>query len=142
MRRRGVGGSDPGPLPALTMAKACPMLFLGGLSSRDFRPSALPSPPRRAEAGRSESRPAVISLYDELVEKLAKEPRLTRPAGARYDLGLLLFAARDDIRSLWVAAEALLRADRLAGLEQRAEDEALAEAVGKLAQLFGEREAP
>jgi len=40
------------------------------------------------------------SLYDELSEKLNKDPRLVKRGGARYDLGLLLFNARDSLREL------------------------------------------
>lgn len=46
------------------------------------------------------------SLFDELSEKLAKDPRLTKRGGPRVDLSLLLFNARADVRALWAAAEA------------------------------------
>ena len=45
------------------------------------------------------------SLYDDLSEKLKKDPRRTKVDGARYDLSLLLFNARDSLRELWDAAE-------------------------------------
>jgi hypothetical protein len=45
------------------------------------------------------------SLYDDLSEKLEKDPRRTKRGGARYDLGLLLFNARDSFRELWEAAD-------------------------------------
>ncbi|MBU1079542.1 MAG: hypothetical protein KKB59_03555, partial [Spirochaetes bacterium] len=47
----------------------------------------------------------MISLYDELAEKLARDPSVTKRSGPRQDIGLLLFAARDDIAALWRAAE-------------------------------------
>jgi hypothetical protein len=44
-------------------------------------------------------------LYDELCGKLKKEPGLTRRGGARFDLSLLLFNARESLRDLWEAAD-------------------------------------
>jgi hypothetical protein len=76
------------------------------------------------------------SLYDELSEKLKRDPRLTRRGGPRVDIGLLLFEARDELHGLWLAAERSLNsrdADALAGL---------AAAVEKLRPLFGERSTP
>jgi hypothetical protein len=75
----------------------------------------------------------VSSLYDELSEKLEKDPRLTKRGGPRYDLGLLLFDYRDPMRALWRAA------DRY-GLSRdpRALDD-LRDAVERLRPLFGER---
>jgi hypothetical protein len=73
------------------------------------------------------------SLYDELSEKLRKDPRLTKNVGPRTDIGLLLFNFKDDLRDLWLAADRALRAQSAgAGEELRA-------AVEKLRPLFGER---
>ena len=41
------------------------------------------------------------SLFDDLSEKLKKDPRLTKRGGARFDISLLLFNARDSLRELW-----------------------------------------
>lgn len=76
------------------------------------------------------------SLYEELSEKLRKDPRLTRRGGPRVDLGLLLFNAREDLHALWRAADAELSRARAEG---RAPDAALAEAVGRLRPVFGAR---
>jgi hypothetical protein len=46
------------------------------------------------------------SLYDELAEKVKREPRVSKPTVARFDLTLLLFNAGDSLRELWAAAEA------------------------------------
>ena len=40
------------------------------------------------------------SLYDELAEKVKKEPRVSKPTVARFDLTLLLFNAGDALREL------------------------------------------
>lgn len=76
------------------------------------------------------------SLFDELTEKLRKDPRLTKRGGPRADLGLLMFNARDDVRALWHAAVAELER---AKHEQRAVPEALATAVEALRPIFGDR---
>jgi hypothetical protein len=83
----------------------------------------------------------MISLYDELSDKLKRDPRPGKPGGARADIGLLLYGFRDELRALWVAA------DRCSAAERRSEagggEEALSElrgAVEALARLFGERE--
>jgi hypothetical protein len=78
----------------------------------------------------------VSSLYDELAEKLRQAPRLTRRGGARADIGLLLFGARDELRELWAAAERCLRSQDAAALG------ALGDAVEKLRPLYGERQKP
>jgi len=78
------------------------------------------------------------SLYDELAEKLAEDPRLARRGGPRFDLSLLLFNAGDSIRDLWVAAEAEIATARR---QDRRPPEALEAAVERLRPLFGEREA-
>lgn len=71
------------------------------------------------------------SLFDELTEKLKKDPRLTKKGGPRVDLSLLLFNARDDLRALWLAAEAARR-------EGRGSPE-LDGALERLRPIFGER---
>ena len=76
------------------------------------------------------------SLYDELSQKLQKDPRLTKRGGARYDLGLLLFNARDSLHELWEAADRYIRSrDTEASSD-------LHDAVEKLRPLFGERSEP
>lgn len=78
----------------------------------------------------------MASLFDELNEKVKREPRLTKRNMPRADLGLLLFNARDDLRALWHAGAAeLARAAEHGG----APDPALAAAVDKLRPIFGER---
>lgn len=75
----------------------------------------------------------MISIYDELSEKLAVNPGLTRRGGARADIGILLFSEREAIRSLWEAAS------RVTGLEGSASLNDLRSAVERLRPLFGER---
>jgi hypothetical protein len=73
------------------------------------------------------------SIYDELSEKLKKDPRLTRRGGPRVDISLLLLSNRDALRDLWVAAERFNRlqdTEALVGLQS---------AVEALRPLFGER---
>ncbi len=72
------------------------------------------------------------SLYDELSEKVDRDPRLMKRGGPRVDLSLLLFNAREPIRRLWDAA------DRHAAGEADARAE-LAAAVEELRPIFGER---
>ncbi len=48
------------------------------------------------------------SLYDELAEKLRKDPSLLKRSGPRQDIGILLYNARDKLRELWVAADHLV----------------------------------
>ncbi len=79
------------------------------------------------------------SLYDDLSEKLKKDPRLTRRGGARYDLGLLLFDSRDSLRELWAAAETEVGQARSEG---RRPSERLEATVRELRPLFGERNEP
>ena len=76
------------------------------------------------------------SLYDDLSEKLRKDSRLTKRGGARVDLGLLLFNARDSLRELWVAAESEVTQSKSEG---RAPSNSLAYAIEKLRPIFGER---
>ncbi|NTV14902.1 MAG: hypothetical protein HGA96_13380 [Desulfobulbaceae bacterium] len=78
----------------------------------------------------------MISLYEELSEKLKQDPRLTKRGGPRYDLSLLLFNARDSLRELWDAAELEVTATK--GKAQQP-SESLAAAVEKLRPIFGER---
>ncbi|MGI6608916.1 MAG: hypothetical protein ACOX4G_00140 [Limnochordia bacterium] len=77
------------------------------------------------------------SLYDELSERLKKDPRLTKRGGARYDLSLLLFNARDSLHELWVAADQCIHS----GCDSEDLD-ALHAAVEKLRPVFGERSNP
>ena len=79
------------------------------------------------------------SLYDELSEKLKKDPRLTKRGGARFDLSLLLFNARDSLRALWDAADIEVTEARSEG---RPPSELLEAAVEKLRPIFGERSKP
>ncbi len=73
------------------------------------------------------------SLYDELSEKLARDPRLTRRGGARYDLGLLLFNARDALYQLWRAADR-----QVVSGDARPSDD-LRDVIEKLRPIFGDR---
>ena len=75
------------------------------------------------------------SLYDDLSEKLKKDPRLTKRGGARYDLSLLLFNARDSLRELWDAAEREVTEAKREGYPP---SELLEAAVEKLRPIFGE----
>jgi hypothetical protein len=75
----------------------------------------------------------MISIVDELLAKLAKDPRLTGRNGPRQDLGLLLYAERESINALWKAADL---ATRRGGSEDFDE---LRRAVERLRNIFGER---
>ena len=75
----------------------------------------------------------MISLYDDLSEKLRKDPRLTKRGGARYDLGLLLFNAREPLYGLWTAADQYVRLHDTKSVDD------LRDAVEKLRPIFGER---
>lgn len=75
------------------------------------------------------------SLYDELCEKLKKDPRLTKRGGPRFDISLLLFNARDSVRELWEASDILVAQARKEGRPS----ERLEAAVEKLRPIFGER---
>ena len=81
---------------------------------------------------------AMNSLYDDLAEKLKKDPRLTRQSGARFDLGLLLFNASADLAELWAAADGEISETRQEGRPPSAR---LENAVEKLRPIFGERRA-
>lgn len=76
------------------------------------------------------------SLFDELEEKVGREPRLTRRNMPRADLGLLLFNARLGTRELWLAAAAAIEREVRDG---RAPEERLRAAVEQLRPIFGER---
>jgi len=73
------------------------------------------------------------SVFDELIDKIEKDPRLTKRGGARADLGLLLFADREAIGALWRAADGCAR------LGDEASRGELRAAVERLRPLFGER---
>jgi hypothetical protein len=79
------------------------------------------------------------SLYDDLAEKLRKDPRLTKRGGARFDLSLLLFNAREALRDLWAAAEAVVADANRHGQTPPAP---LAAAVEKLRPIFGDQAGP
>lgn len=81
----------------------------------------------------------MTSLYDDLSEKLKKDPRLTKKGGARFDLSLLLFNARDFLRELWEAADNEVTK---ASSEGHHPPERLEAAVEKLRPIFGERRGP
>ena len=78
----------------------------------------------------------MTSLYSDLSEKLNKDPRLTKRGGARQDLGLLLFNARDSLHELWEAADRCIRFRNPEAFGD------LHDAVEKLRPLFGERSEP
>jgi len=73
------------------------------------------------------------SLYDDLSEKLKKDPRLTKRGGARYDISLLLFNARDSLCELWDAADKCIQSRDSEAFSD------LHDAVEKLRPVFGER---
>ena len=75
------------------------------------------------------------SHYDELSEKLKRDPRLTKRGGARYDFGLLLFDERESLHELWEAAHDEVTEPGGGG---RHPPERLMAAVEKLRPLFGE----
>lgn len=82
------------------------------------------------------------SLFDELIDRLAENPSLTRRGGPRQDIGILLFSERDSINALWKAADTSLRIPRdMPGLDDSLDESvgALRAAVEKLRPLFGER---
>lgn len=78
------------------------------------------------------------SLYDDLSEKLKKDPRLTKRGGARFDLSLLLFNARDSLQALWEAAEI----EVVKAKSQGRPAEPLEAAVEKLRPIFGKKRGP
>ncbi len=79
------------------------------------------------------------SLYDDLSKKLEEDPRLTKRGGARFDLTLLLFNARESLRELWDAADKEVAKAKREGYPP---SEPLAAAVEKLRPIFGERKKP
>jgi hypothetical protein len=81
------------------------------------------------------------SVYDELAEKLLKDPSVTKRVGPRQDIGILLFAYRDAINELWKSAELRVGRDGI-GNGDAGVDERLREAVERLRPLFGPRDEP
>ena len=79
------------------------------------------------------------SLYDDLSEKIKKDPILTKRGGARFDLSLLLFNARDSLQELWIAADIEVAKTRS---ESYSPSECLEAAVEKLRPIFGEKGKP
>lgn len=77
------------------------------------------------------------SLFDELDDKVRREPSLRKQNMPRVDMSLLLFNARDDLRALWLAAHQAIVDDQAAG---RVAPEALVAIVDKLRPIFGSRE--
>lgn len=76
------------------------------------------------------------SLFDELNDKVKRDPRLTKQNLPRFDLTLLLFNAREALRSLWHAAsDEIDRARR----EGRTPAPALVDAIEAVRPIFGER---
>ena len=80
----------------------------------------------------------MISLFDELAEKIRQDPSLTRRSGPRQDIGLLLYTERDAINRLWKAGDQFA-ADHCVAHPDTREIAELREAVDKLRHLFGER---
>lgn len=76
------------------------------------------------------------SLFDELDEKVRREPSLRKQNMPRVDMSVMLFNARDDVRALWLAANAALTRTQADG---HAPPPELAAAVEKLRPIFGER---
>jgi len=72
----------------------------------------------------------MISLYDELLERVERDPRMPARNRARQDLGVLLFSRREDIAALWKAA---------ARSASGARSDDLAAAVERRRPGFGER---
>lgn len=75
----------------------------------------------------------MISLYDELSARLRTDPSVRGRMGPRADMGMLLYAQRNDIRELWAAA------DRVDRCPDPSASEALHAAIERLRPLFGER---
>jgi len=75
----------------------------------------------------------MISLYDELADRLHTDSTARGRNGPRADIGMLLFAQRDDIHDLWIAVDMF---DRHSDPSAR---ERLHTAMEKLRPLFGER---
>jgi hypothetical protein len=75
----------------------------------------------------------VKSVYEELSGKAERGTSLTRRNGPKIDIGLLLMNYRDDLRDLWIAADACARS--------MGEDapELLRAAVERLRPFYGER---
>jgi hypothetical protein len=84
----------------------------------------------------------MMSLYEELAAKAAREGNRAARDGARRDLGLVLYGQREELRDLWLAAErcASPKGAPLGALQGEAADE-LRRAVERLRPFFGERPA-
>jgi hypothetical protein len=76
----------------------------------------------------------MISVYDELSEKLRQDTSRGSRDGARRDLGILLFSRRDELNGLWQAVDRFLSLVPDAGIPPD-----LREAVETLRPLFGTR---
>ncbi len=75
----------------------------------------------------------MLSLYEELAEKIKREPELKTRGGARADLGLMLYSRREEIAFLWKEASAYVS-------DLPAQDcPELRAALAALSPLFGER---
>lgn len=105
------------------------MLYRAYKTTRLLDPDVPPTP---------QGEEAMNSLYDDLSEKLKKDPRLTKKGGARFDLSRL-FNARDSLRELWEAADREVTKARSEGHHP---SERLEAAVEKLRPIFGERPEP
>ena len=80
----------------------------------------------------------MASLFEALEAKLRADPSLLRRSGPRQDLGLLLFAKREEFDRLWKAAERVLASE---GLRDELDEASLIElrsAVDALRAIFGE----
>lgn len=78
----------------------------------------------------------MTSLFTELNDRIAADPRLNRRGGPRVDLSMLLFNARDDIEALWDAATQVLDAES----SESEHAVRLQAAVESLRPIFGDRE--
>jgi hypothetical protein len=74
------------------------------------------------------------SLFDELCKRIGSQPKLTKRKSAYFDLSMLLFNSREDIGSLWKAADLYLHEPTIQA------QQALKEAVEKLRPIFGQQE--
>jgi hypothetical protein len=76
------------------------------------------------------------SLYDELAAKLSAASQAPRRQAAKADIAMLLYARRDALRELWLAAEQDASSPGAEGLSR------LNNAIEALRPLFGERASP
>jgi len=79
----------------------------------------------------------VSSVYDDISRRLARDPRLTKRGGARFDMSLMLFNQRECIHELWMAADEHLACGGGGDDKNR-----LREAVEKLRFVFGDVRRP